>query len=765
MGSWSNWMKAVQTLSSHIQRGSVLLMTLVYTLLFGALAAAMVAYSMGNMRVGMAEMQANRALAAAESGMSYLLAQFRPANMPVLDKGSIHLMTTPTTLWAGTNVDGISGNDGIARRLAASINKCGAFVTGGAQASIPTGTSSLIVPPISVDRTADDSSFSLTVQWNPVNPVEVKDASGNTTTSYILLHLISVGKAGNVSRSVAMDIRLQKTFKYAVYSNVAIQIGKNVRVFGDVASAYNGTGKGPPVQLFSDWHYLPNKTALDTDLGTLRTLLATYDSASKDGKQDNRLDVRDANSAAAKAAAQKYLTDRNGDGFIDDYDIALKNLDTNYLSSDPSASNLTTTEFNNSRTGQLYDADLWTLIDVPLGAGADPRPGYNDRVIDNKDGYAKINGSVKMALSESSWNSALGGWSAWGDSGSTRTQDMLEGPIVPTDPAAKAIEFGVNFEDNELSLTPQDFNTSGFDSKIPSTTATKTTSGGVTTISNGTLTASQANGSTVTEHFPASVSSGWQATYSRPVFQNVTFNNVRIPKGLNAKFVNCKFNGYTHVDMTTKIVDPTDSSKNTNSDGSTSNPDSGMKWSQKMLSGSFSADTTLTSSNSNGYREGNNLHFTDCTFSGVLTADTPSAYTHFGNSMEFDGKTVINNQIDQSVTIMAPNTNIEIGGYVDPTGNASTLVGVVVAGNIDIRGTATVDGSLIVTGNGAGNTTLGYFGTTDSGQAVPTLSQLPSSADGKYGHLYFRYNPNRGMPNGIQIPLTAVPQFDTYQIQ
>jgi hypothetical protein len=92
-------------------------------------------------------------------------------------------------------------------------------------------------------------------------------------------------------------------------------------------------------------------------------------------------------------------------------------------------------------------------------------------------------------------------------------------------------------------------------------------------------------------------------------------------------------------------------------------------------------------------------------------------------------------------------------------------VGVVVAVNIDIRGTTTVDGSLLVTGIGAGNTTLGYFGTTDQGQAVPSLSELPAAADGSYGHLFFQINPNRGMPNGIAIPVVSKPQYATYQIQ
>ena len=274
-----------------------------------------------------------------------------------------------------------------------------------------------------------------------------------------------------------------------------------------------------------------------------------------------------------------------------------------------------------------------------------------------------------------------------------------------------------------------------------------------------------ANGGTVTEHSPADVSSGWQATYQAPVFQNMTFNNVRIPKGLNAKFINCTFNGYTSVDLNTNVVTGgTVQSNGTITGGTTtSDPSQGMTYAQRMISGSFSANTTLTSSNSVAFTQGNNLHFTGCTFNGVLSSDVPTSYTHFANSWEFDGTSTFNNQVDQTQTIMAPNTNIEMGSFINPGGNPSTLYGVVVAGNIDIRGTANVDGSLIVTGNGATNTTLGYFGSTDSGQAVPPISQLPSEANGAYGHLFFRYNSSRGMPNGISIPITLSTSTATYK--
>ncbi|HVX85143.1 MAG TPA: hypothetical protein VH253_10045 [Phycisphaerae bacterium] len=751
-------------LVSRPARGSVLIMTLIYSLMFAALASSMVAYSYGNMSVQQAESNSTRALAAAESGMNFLRQQFHNITLPSITEGSISSMSTPSQLWSSASVEGISGNKGIAVALASALNSSGAFSS--ASVNAPSGTSPLNVPAVIVDPNGDQSSFTLSLSYDAANP----QTPASAATPAIVLHAKSVGAAGNISRTVTMDFWIQKQLKYAVYSNVAIQLGKNVRVVGDIASTYPGTGKGPTVQMFDDWHYLPNMSQLDTDLTNFRNLLNTYNTGF-----DNRLDVRDPTSAAAIAAKNAGFADTNGDGYIDDYDLAMNRINPSWSRTNPYSNAISSGQFTNPNTGNPYDADLWTLIDDPLGAlvngklpdgSLPPWTGYDDNVLSNADGYAKVNGSVKAALSYAAWQSAASGWSAYGDTSGGATgknfRDQFEGSVVPSDPTAAPVQLGVDFS-GEQTLAPSNFDTSAYDAQVPSTTASKRTVGGVTTISNGNLTSSMANGGTTTEHSPASATSGWQATYSRPVFQNVVFNNVRIPKGLNAKFINCTFNGYTSVKMTTKIVSP-NNSQNTNPDGSTSDPNGGMAWAQQMNSGIFSANTTLTSSNSVAYANGNNLHFSGCTFNGVMTADIPTSYTHFADSWEFDGNTTMNNQVDQTVTIMAPQTNIEMGGFTNPGANPSTLVGVVVAGNIDIRGTATVDGSLLVTGNGAGNTTLGYFGSTDSGNDVPSPSELPSGVS-SYGHLFFRFNPGRGMPNGITIPVVASAQINTYQIQ
>jgi hypothetical protein len=266
-------------------------------------------------------------------------------------------------------------------------------------------------------------------------------------------------------------------------------------------------------------------------------------------------------------------------------------------------------------------------------------------------------------------------------------------------------------------------------------------------LTNVLLSATDANGGTVNEKTPFE-STSYQATYQRPVFRNMTFKNVRIPKGLNALFQNCTFEGTTFVELTTNI---TNSSGNT-----TTSPGEAMNWSRQMKSGSFSNNTVLTVNNSHGFARGNNLRFDNCTIKGPIASDNPTAYSHFTNSWEFTNATKFDNQSDGTATIVAPQTNIEMGSFQDPSAAPSTLIGVVVAGNIDIRGSSVVDGSIIVTGDGAGNTTGGWFGPSD-GQ-----TDVGADKNGRYGRLNVRFNPLRALPDGINIPIEIIADSNTY---
>jgi hypothetical protein len=98
-----------------------------------------------------------------------------------------------------------------------------------------------------------------------------------------------------------------------------------------------------------------------------------------------------------------------------------------------------------------------------------------------------------------------------------------------------------------------------------------------------------------------------------------------------------------------------------------------------------------------------------------------------------------------------------MGSFTLPDAAPSKLTGVVVCGNIDIRGTSIIDGSVVVTGDGAGNTTLGWFGPSDA--STDPSSPMP---EGGYGRIDIRYNPYRSLPDGINMSVDFTPKLGTY---
>jgi hypothetical protein len=576
----------------------------------------------------------------------------------------------------------------------------------------------------------DDSSatFSLRIQQHPFNLSDPLDAR--------YVRVTSSGTYRGSTRSLAMDFKIDKKVKFAVVGKVPIQLGRNTIVEGPVAMAT--ASKYPPILQLPDFRHL------DSTLATRIDQWSAFLKANHAG-YDNRVSVNDEDEYTVALA--NGFDDHNDDGYLDDYDLFLNRFDTN----DDRA--ISAAEFINPSTGNSYDANLFSAIDSLGGPLTDDEPlrdGYEDGIIDNRDAYAKIEGQIVIATSSSAWTSNLA-------SQGKVIQDMIQGAIIPTDPTATPVKFGANSNDI-FDLSPANFEdcANGFLARSGSAAGASTTT--ATLIANRTLSASLANSTAVTERTPLG-SVSYQATYKRPVFRNLTLRNVVVPKGLNALFDNCTFEGVTFVEGERDIK--------TSSGSTTTSSSEGMNWSKRRISGdsSFSNSKVLISSGTaasgemitHGSQKGNNIRFNNCTFRGPLAGSYATAYTHFANSWEFTGATLFDNQADDTATIVSPQVNIEMGSFTSPTAAPSTLVGVVVAGNIDIRGTSIVDGSIIVTGDGAGNTTLGYFGPSD-GDTNP--SAMP---EGGYGKLIIRYNPNRALPDGINVPIDVVADATTYR--
>jgi hypothetical protein len=737
------------------RRGMVAVVAMLYMLLLTTLALAMYAVANTNVQTSANFADIDRAQSAAEGGLRWIDSRFQTINRPTSDKGTI-TATIANTLWPALR-------DAVKADLTSIKGIGGAFIT----VKYSTAGDTLTATGLCLDA-AEGSTCDVILQQLPAGPGWWLGPNGvQATVDQRYIKVTCVGHYRRAARAVSMVFQMDKKVKFAVVGKVPIQLGINTIVDGPVGMST--AIKYPPVYVMSDFPHLSAtlKTKIDNFNNYLEGVGTVGGKTINNHKgYDNRISVNNSDEfTLATAAGYK---DVNGDAFIDEYDLFFEQYDTN------KDKVITKAEFTNPATGKLYDEQLFTTIDrlsPPMdnedvnkngvfdagefdlnGDGLpqweDKRSGYDDGQLDIRDPYAKIKGSLTMSTSVAAWNANLA------PSG-LNVYDEIRGPIASTDPTQPAVKFDattkdvfdtapINFEQTALLYKAK--TGAGGGAQLVNMTSTPPV------IENKVLAAGDANGGApVPERTPYG-STSWQATISRPKFVGIKFKNVQIPKGLNALFDNCTFTGVTFVDTTRDIV-------KVGTTTVTTDKTDGMNWAKRMKPTTtvFANTTTLTATNSSGYTDGNNLRFNDCTFEGPLVAPYATAYTHFANSWEFTGATYFNNKVDPTATIIAPQTNMEMGSFTNPAAAPSTLLGVVVAGNIDIRGSTTIDGSIIVTGDGAGNTTLGYFGNND---AETNPGAMP---EGGYGKIYLRYNPFRPMPDGVVLPIDMKPVLDSYR--
>ncbi len=352
--------------------------------------------------------------------------------------------------------------------------------------------------------------------------------------------------------------------------------------------------------------------------------------------------------------------------------------------------------------------------------------------------------------------------------------------------------------------------------------------------------------------------------YYRPVYENMLFHNVQIPQGNNGLFKNCQFIGSTfvrsyaantHPNWTIygKLkLDPTSGKPTLDPPryaySGTSFPTMLGSTDRPVLMATTPLDKADIPANQIPYTIGyanlpdpliiggfrvidtktlsNNIRFHDCLFVGSIVSDTPTGYTHARNKLQFTGATRftdVNPDYPNDPTknpdpadlpelakssMMLPNYSVDIGAFNSPPTQDVRLTGAIVAGVLDVRGNADINGALLLTfaptlgvaplvdslGNPVGNpamfnTTIGYFGPADGddesldpatlpvvngqkivgwdldGDGLPDLgpTQTPTAAQIAagavvvpfygYGKISLRFNPDMVLPDGILLPL------------
>jgi hypothetical protein len=203
----------------------------------------------------------------------------------------------------------------------------------------------------------------------------------------------------------------------------------------------------------------------------------------------------------------------------------------------------------------------------------------------------------------------------------------------------------------------------------------------------------------------------------------------------------------------------------------------------------------------------NNIRFEDCTFAGALSGTIPLEYAHWRNKIQFTGTTrffidpndpdldpvadadviaylagldevcmgptdVCREQLRKS-SILLPGWSCDMGNFVANPNARVKLSGTIVSGILDVRGSAYVKGTLLMTFRavpGAGplsydglpdafNTTIGYFGPSDGdGEGMEPTDPLFQG----FGQIVIEYDPEADSPDGIPWPIRMWPESYTY---
>lgn len=224
----------------------------------------------------------------------------------------------------------------------------------------------------------------------------------------------------------------------------------------------------------------------------------------------------------------------------------------------------------------------------------------------------------------------------------------------------------------------------------------------------------------ITEYFPHASGNysqprdGSSTSYTRHVYENVTFTDSLLPVNRHALFRNCTFEGVLYVD-------------------------------------------TYKTNTNKSYT--NNVRFDNCTFNGVIVTDVPQTLNWKNNCLYFTGEAQFNNQSAvQEATIMAPHFNVNLGNTNPNVGENNVLTGAIIGGIVDVRGNAQIDGTII----SMCDTTAWSSGYVTNIGATLDDGGSETTEVGDIGAITITPQDDMMLPSGIKSPIIIKPDQKTY---
>ncbi len=223
-----------------------------------------------------------------------------------------------------------------------------------------------------------------------------------------------------------------------------------------------------------------------------------------------------------------------------------------------------------------------------------------------------------------------------------------------------------------------------------------------------------------------------------------SFSNLHVPKGTHAYFQDCTFKGITYIEVDETINLTEDDADN-------------------ILSGMDGSGTNKSNTDTV-----NNIIFENCRFEGPVVTGVPRNFRYWQNCLNFLGDTTfVGSAIEEEmpgVTVMAPNFNVAIGdldeGEVD---SSSEISGLIVAGILDLRDNATVNGTILSMANldWLDDDDVWKWG-TNIGNWEDSAEDFPGSGYTPSGFVTITPNPDNVIPGGMKKSYTMLRVSGSY---
>ncbi|MGP1347538.1 MAG: hypothetical protein ACTS3F_12850 [Phycisphaerales bacterium] len=807
------------------RRGVVSILAMMFLVMFGSLAGAMAAVTQGNLRSASSHLRMTRALGAVDTGFQIAEARLlEAAQRTITARGEI----TPeyaAELWYDADAADLfvrfdpprygrvepstpnsimdilemhHASDDANNVIDADAGNASAPVN--LPASPPEGF--VVTPPIGLERT-DDGLIVTATQITYAPPVDGRILV--IVTGYDWDHV----RSRWVSRTAQAEYEITRRIAQTMLGPTRVMLGQGAASEGPMAITFDSdaldTIDGPPLASRSDFYGLD--PALDEKLADFYNAILDYDA-----NRDNRLSLNHAVESQPLAALNLIdydgddtpdaaFTDLTFDGTIDEFDIFARHFDADgdgevvlsaaltagtpnagrspefvindaiaLLIDSGNADRNNNTRFNGRLTAGAWDFTTFVDNDGDGNLDADDIDhddvtlGYRDGVLDFRDSYAKIRGSITFAATRQQWEQRTGA----NDEVVGNVQGDVQG-VIRTPPRENPMNFSAG-DAAAPTIEPESF----------------------TDASQALIGIANSNGQAFATQAGAPASTTYEATpygapspadyYQRPVYIGVTFENVTIPWGTNALFIDCTFKGVTYIrtwqdnthpswrfygmldrDAETGAIEPLYPPPPAEAaaalDQSYAMPgDIGYDTLPPPLYADHDDDAATPDIQITDTKLlANNLRFHNCQIIGSVVADRATNFTNVRNKLVFTGASKFRQltQAEASTiglstaewqqtlrsSLMAPHWSVDIGSNMSPPEQDVRLDGVIIAGVLDMRGRAEVFGVLLMTfepvhgqpplelygeaiGNPADfNVTLGHFA-EDDGDLEGALDQV-----------------------------------------